>query len=457
MILRPYQSRALDAVRAQFQAGKRAVVLVMPTGSGKTCVGSAMAGGHIGPVGRRVAFLVHRRELLDQAAAALRAAGLEVGCRGEGAGAPVQVATIQQLLARREAPEATLVLVDECHHMAKGGQWAELVRSYLAAKARIVGLTATPGRADDAALERFEGIVVGAQVSELQRLWIATGGREGLVPLRIKDPGKVLGPGKIAQAPVDAYLAFARGRSAAVFAPHTKAASEYRDGFMGLGVAAEFVTGKTPKPERDAILARFASGELPVLISVGVLTEGWDCPRCSCIIVARSVGSQVLWIQITGRGLRPFPGKTECLLLDLRGAVRALGRPDEDRVYALVGNGIALAKQIAGPRLCRVCQLPLGELLVCPSCQAEHELETPVATGEKLVDYEAVAHEATKDVMKPRRDALSLAGMLAKYGDAKGLAMFRHIFKRDGGAILGLARAFNRSKSSARAAFGDES
>jgi superfamily II DNA or RNA helicase len=451
VILREYQTRALDALRAQFQAGKRAVVLVSPTGSGKTCMGAAMALGHLTRPGRRVAWIVHRQELLDQGAAALRAIGLEVGCRGEGAAAPVQVATIQQLLARREAPEATLVIPDEAHHMAKGGLWAELLRSYLGAGARVVGPTATPARADDAALEGFDGIVVAAQIGELQRLG-------HLVALRIKRPGHLLRPDKIAQRPVDAYLELARGRSTVVFAPHIKAAEEYASDFRGLGIAAEVVTGKTPKPCREATLARFAAGELTVLVNVAVLTEGWDAPIASCIILARGCGSQALLIQMTGRGLRPSPGKTDCLLLDLRGVTHVMGRPDEDRVYSLEGTGIALAKPIAGPRLCRVCQLPLGDLLVCPECSAEHEMVTPKASGEKLVDYEAVAHEATKEAMKPRRDVLSLAGMVSKYGRAKGLAMFRHIFHRAGEPILGAAEAFNKSKGSARAAFaGDES
>jgi len=443
---RPYQLRTLDACRDHFRAGKRAVLVVAPTGSGKTCMGAEMTRGQV-ERGGRVVWLVHRRELVTQSVRTLLDLGLDVGWRGREVEAPVQVCTIQALVAAREVPDdIRLVIVDEAHHMAKGGLWAELVRTYLRARARLVGLTATPARADDSALEGFDAIVVAAQIGELQRLG-------HLVALKIKRPGHLLKPDKIAQRPVDAYLEHARGRSAVVFAPHVKAAEEYASDFRGLGIAAEVVTAKTKPDVRVAASVRFCKGELQVLVGVGVFTEGWDAPICSCVILGRGCGSISLLRQMTGRGLRPSPGKSDCLLLDLRGVTHAFGRPDEDCIYALEGSGIALARPIAGPRLCRVCQLPLGDLLVCPECSAEHDLVTPAATGEKLVDYDEVAHEAVKSVMRPRRDVLSLSGMIVKYGEAKGLAMFRHIFKRDGGSILGLARAFNRSKASARAAF----
>src|SRR6516164_7766864 len=90
---RPFQSRALESCRAQFRAGKKAVLLVSPTGSGKTCMGAMMVASHVAR-GGKVSWLAHRIELVDQAAATLRGFGLAVGARGLAASAPVQVGMV---------------------------------------------------------------------------------------------------------------------------------------------------------------------------------------------------------------------------------------------------------------------------------------------------------------------------------------------------------------------------
>jgi DNA repair protein RadD len=380
---REYQTRALDAVRAQFQAGKRAVLVVSPTGSGKSTVGAMMAAGHVARKGH-VLWVSHRIELQAQAAETLRGFGLDVGHQGLFPSAPTQVVSIQKLSRRREVPDGmSLCIFDEAHHLADKSDWAEIPRHYLGAGARVVGLTATPSRGDGLALEGFDALVVAAQISELQKLG-------HLVPLRVRRPGKLLRKDTIAQSPVDAYLAECRGRSAVVFAPHVKAAEQYTAEFRQLGIDAELVTGETPYEVRAASIGRFAIGRLRVLVNVAVLTEGWDAPRCDAVILARSCGSPGLLIQMAGRALRPHPGKRDALLVDLRGVTHALGRPDADADYSLTGEGIALKGSRAGERMCRVCGLPLGEATVCPECGRGTELVVPKPVGEKLVDWHEV-------------------------------------------------------------------
>ncbi|MGA7120369.1 MAG: DEAD/DEAH box helicase family protein [Polyangiaceae bacterium] len=443
---RPYQYRGLASVREQFRAGKKAVLLVAPTGSGKTAMGVMMALGHV-QRGGRVIWLAHRAELRKQARLTLMAAGLELGA-GLNASAPVQVCSIQALTARRTAPDGTLVIADEAHHMAEGNGWTDLIRGYLAAGSRIVGLTATPSRADGQALHGFDALVVAAQIRELTALG-------HLVPLRLKRADHALGKDKIAQSPVDAYLEFAPGRHAVVFAPHVKAAEDYAAGFRAAGIACEVVTGKTPAATRERWLDLFASGALPVLINVAVLTEGWDATICDCVILGRGCGSPGLLVQMVGRGLRAHPGKRDCLLIDLRGVTWIHGRPDADAEYSLDGQGIVLKGAVVGERMCKVCGLPLGLAVVCPECGKTTELVTPESVGSKLVDWDEVAHQAAKEQMKPNRAVLSLAGMIAKYGLQKGSLMFAHIFKRHpDGATVSAAIAFNRAKASAEHAFG---
>ncbi len=142
--LRSYQLRAVAHVRDRWARGITRVCLVAPTGSGKTTMGAALARD------RRVLWLAHRRELIDQAATRLRdQEGLRVGviCPGftPDLFAPVQVCTIQTALAREIRPEADLVIADECHHYAKSNEtWASFLDAY--ADKLHLGLTATPER-----------------------------------------------------------------------------------------------------------------------------------------------------------------------------------------------------------------------------------------------------------------------------------------------------------------------
>lgn len=438
MTPRRYQVDAIATARAKFAAGAKSVLIVSPTGSGKTYMLSLIAQGHLErkPT-NRVVWLAHRTELLDQAATCLRGLGLDVGLRGEGRAARVQIESIQTILARGSAPEGTLLIPDEAHHFAEANRCGDVVKLY----PLVLGATATPERGDGKPLRPpFTELVVAAQVSQL----VAAG---HLVPLKIKAPDGVVGPKKIAQKPVDAYLEFARGERAIVFSPNLKASDVYVEEFAALGVRARAISGKTGADERGGWLAAHKRGDLDVLVNCGVLTEGYDDPAVSCIIVARGCGSQGLWLQMPGRGLRPSPGKDRCLLIDLLGLTHELGRPDEDRDFSLDGKPIAVTGRTNahGPRLCRSCKAPLGELTTCPEC-GESGQPVPTSANVKLVDYEKVKKEVA-DTLGVRKDVRSLAGLLRKpdRSTAQACAMFRTFFKRHPtGQMINQAVEYNR-------------
>ena len=404
MTPRPFQSAAMTAVGAQLRAGKMAPLLVSPTGSGKTVCGMMMAARIVGR-GMTVAWGAHRRELLDQAAACAESFGV----RG------IMFGTYQEWSRRNDAPDADYFFPDEAHHMGDRVGWRRIAQTYRKAGKRIIGLTATPGRGDGGALPDFDCIVVAAQIAELQALGL-------LVPLVWRGPSALLASGKIAADPAAAYLAEARGRCAVVFAANTHAGAQYVADFTLAGVRAEFIDGKTHKRERAAAIARHADGTTAVLVNCGLLTEGWDNPRCDCVIVARDCGSEALWIQIAGRGLRPFPGKTDCLFLDLHGVAHRLGRPDAPATYSLEGQGIKLADPaVQLERLCKVCSAPLGGEMVCVDCGHDHTPPTPKAIDAPLTDWDK-AWAATRDALQVSRPVLALAGILRKRAssEAKG-------------------------------------
>lgn len=349
MTLHPFQRAARDRARAEYASGARAILYVAPTGAGKTVILGDTVAAHVKHHdGARVCVYAHRRELISQAAATFRAQGLDVGANGEGKSAPVQVCSTQAVLARGELERCTMAVFDEAHHYA-ADTWGDVARLHKESGAIIVGATATPERGDGRPLNHmFDAMVVVAQVREL----VANG---YLVPCSVIKPVRALRPGQIAQSPRAAYERYAKGRRAVVFAPHVKAAEEFAAGWPGAMVV------HAGSKDRDVSLATFRRHG-GVIVNVNVLTEGWDDPRCDCVIIARGMGSVGMMIQACGRGARTAPGKTGYLVIDLRGVTMDLGRPDDDRKFSLDGEGISRGPGVvAEERLCKRCQAVLGD------------------------------------------------------------------------------------------------
>lgn len=327
--LRPHQTRTVEAVRDAF-ARVRRVLVVAPTGFGKTAVAAVLIARAIAR-GRRVLFLVHLREVVLDTARRLSAAGVACGVLMAGvepADARVQVACIGTVAAREAHPDADLVIWDEAHHAAAD--------SYRAIAAQYpgawhLGLTATPQRADGAGLrDAFDEIVIGATVREL-----VDGGY--LTPIDIIAPERRLAG--IAGDPVDAWARVAPGRPTVAFCRTVVEAEALAQSFTARGLRAACIDGATPKRQRDSVIAAFAEGRLDVLTNVFVLTEGWDAPRAEVCLMARGCGSDAMFLQTVGRVRRvAYPGQ-RALLLDLAGVVHEHGHPDEDRIYSLDGVG----------------------------------------------------------------------------------------------------------------------
>lgn len=376
--LRPHQLRAVAETRAAVAAGSKSILLVAPAGSGKTTIAASIGGSTV-KKGRRLAWFAHTRELVEQARDTLALFG---------AGASF-VGTYQAAASSGTAPDADVVIFDEAHHLEDGNDWSRVAEAY-AGKVRI-GLTATPERADGGALHGFDTMVVAAQYSELLAAGL-------LVPCRILSTSRGLKGKEILQRPVDAYQAHARGTIAVVFGGTVAACETFAEDFRTAGVSAEVVHGKLSTAERDARLARWRTGRTRVVCNVGILTEGFDFPAIQTVILARGCGSCGLYIQMTARGLRPSPGKSEMLLLDLAGAAKEHGSPTADRVYSLDGVGIRLAGAAQGPTFCRTCAQP-SEMCQCPK---DPETGLPVVVGGELEPWKEAmrAEPASKQAQR---------------------------------------------------------
>jgi DNA repair protein RadD len=285
--LRPYQIDAIAAIDAVIAAGKRRPLLVAPTGAGKTVIFAAII-KRAADNGQRVIVLAHRREIIAQTSLKLSAHGVEHGIIRAGLvmdlEQKVQVCSIQTLWARAvrtnriPLPPADLLIIDESHHVP-ARTYRKIIEAY--PNAILLGATATPCRGDGRGLGNFfDCIVETPQVAEL----IA---QKYLVKTHVYAPRDIDLKGVRVQAGdyVETQLAqrmdrddlvgdivshwhkFGERRRTVVFAVNVAHSVHIRDEFIKFGVKAEHIDGTTPKEERDAALARLASGETELQIA----------------------------------------------------------------------------------------------------------------------------------------------------------------------------------------------
>ncbi|MGW0865771.1 DEAD/DEAH box helicase [Streptomyces sp. NPDC002611] len=342
---RPYQVDAIKALRKGWAAGATRLAVVLPTGAGKTVVFSHLAHQMLENLGgRRVLVIAHREELIEQAAAKLLAVDpmLRVGIvkaqRDDHHDADVIVASVQTLAVekRRQAiRDIGLVIVDECHHAAARTYMDVLAHFGAWDGVPVAGFTATMTRTDGGLAEVWEDVAFRMDILDMITdgyLCDVRGKRITVDTLdldKVRTRGGDLVDGQLGQALEDsgaldaiakAYVDHASDRPGVVFTPTVATAQAAAVALRAVGITAAPVWGDMGRDERRATLAQYVAGEVQVLTNCMVLTEGFDAPHTSCVVVARPTKSPGLYVQMVGRGLRPAPGKRDALLLDVMGA-----------------------------------------------------------------------------------------------------------------------------------------
>jgi superfamily II DNA or RNA helicase len=362
LTLRPYQREAIDAVWDALEFGTTRPAVVSATGSGKTVMFSHMAkewtDTHApGRSDSNVLILVDREELAGQTRNKLRdvAPTLPVGivkaARNEIAGRRVIVASAQTLAreGRREQIENIgLVIADECHHAA-AQSWHDILRHFGClpggcadlmwedSRTPAVGFTATLSHTNKNALAAvWEKVVFERDILEMipEFLCDVRGIQvtvDGLSLAEVATRGGDFAPESLSAAMVTpdvvtavvtTWLEEASNRPTFVYVPSIAATAVYANAFWDAGVTTGVITGYQSEEERAHVLKQFREGDLRVIVNCMVLTYGIDEPCVSCIVLARPTKSQVLYVQIVGRGLRLYPGKSDCLVLDVVGATQ---------------------------------------------------------------------------------------------------------------------------------------
>ncbi|SRR6266496_1940228 len=347
--MRDYQREAAAALWNGWLTGGRRLAVVLPTGSGKTVIMAHLAVERAN-AGERVLILVHRDELIDQTAAKLRKLepSINIGvvkAERNDTLARVVIASIQTLARARRLDQLIsrgrfgLVLADEIH-LSVSDSWVRVLKAvgcWQADGPRLGGFTATFSRADRRGLaDVWEDVVYTKGIK-----WFIERGY--LVPpvahavttgvdfdnLKVKggdyDAGDMdvkLATDTARDAIIEAYQTFASGRIGVLFAPTVDSARYFAEGLTSAGIRTEGVFGETSRPQRAEIYARQRKGETQCLATCTALAEGWDAPWTSVGILVRPTLHQGLFVQQIGRTLRPWPDKSDAVILDAAGATR---------------------------------------------------------------------------------------------------------------------------------------
>lgn len=283
----------------------------------------------------RVMFLIHRKEVLDQAVKTFKEQDVKMNLTTMG---------MVQTLTRRvdKLPTPSVILVDEAHR-ALAKSYQRILNKF--PKAIVLLFTATPHRTGKMQLDQIaDDIIVGQSIHELTD-------KGFLAPFRYFQPpndfdSKLLKRSstgdytaesmqqamstKIFGHIVKQYKRIASGMQAVVYTYSIDSAVEIARKFNSEGISAIEVDGTTPKEKRTVAVRKFREQEIKILVNVNLFTEGVDLPNVDCVIMARPTASLALYLQFSMRCLNPRPGKT-AIIIDHANNFKQFGYPDDDR------------------------------------------------------------------------------------------------------------------------------
>jgi len=367
------------------------VLTVLPTGGGKTRIFCEIAKAARAK-GARVQVLVHRRELVDQTP-------------------DESVRTIQSW----QPDDEDLVIVDEAHH-ACARTWKDKLQQC----SKVLGFTATPQRLDGGGLDVvFDDMVVGPTSAQLiDGGWLSQyklfcppgaadlkGVRRTAGDYNRKQLSEAVSQTRVVAAAVKNWLLLAGGRQTIGFCASVAHMEEVEYGFKTAGIKCATIDGKMRKDRRDEAVRQFRDGEITVMLSVDLISEGFDVPACDCVLLLRPTQSLGLHLQQVGRALRP--SDQHAVILDAAGNSERHGMPDDSRQWSLKGQLKQRAGLVANVPV-RVCPQCFGvhrpHLRVCPFCGYAHPLDSRIPEERDILlqEKEQKRRQMRRDIGRAR-------------------------------------------------------
>jgi superfamily II DNA or RNA helicase len=439
-----YQREAVDAIQAAYARGVKRPAIVHATGAGKSVALSKLASEHLRDVGGRGAVVAHRIELIENNAREISDVdptlnvGVVKGNRNE-TRADVVSCSVQTLAGERRRQmlaDVSLVIIDECHRAA-AKSYLDILRHYgcygaNGQGAHAAGFTATMVRGDDKALgDVWQEIVHTKDIASLVQEGFLVRPRGLRVRVEDLDLSKVKRSGGDYQADAlgealeqslapeaiaKAMREHAADRRTVLFAPTVHSAGVICEALKDSGFTAAVVHAGTPDVERRQVAEDSRTGKVQIVCNALLYTEGTNWPWLSCVVIARPTRSKGTFVQMAGRGLRLYPGKSDCLIMMIGGSaaghsllapVELFGASaeeiDRDPCSCVPGRRSTLDAIYGGcecgrRRCTEFCPCGGGgQDCGCPRPQLGDELEESDDLGELLEDIGAngplVAHE----------------------------------------------------------------
>lgn len=436
--LRDYQHRAVDHTREALKSAG-SVVLVLPTGAGKTRISAAIS-ERVVSNGKRILFVAPRRSLVAQTHESFERLGLDAGVYMAGVEYDprhkVDIASIDTLLSRLDREHssgvemlrgADVIFIDEAHCYASTAR-AKLINDVRSGvygpKKKIILLTATPCTTGGRGLGKIaEKLVIPVTMTELidQGFLLRPVYYSAPKPdlSQVTDVGddynsKQLGDAysdtKIMGSVVDNWIRIAPGTSTVVFAPTRANANSLVQQFHAAGVSAAYLDAHTPDEERQSVFASVASGKIKVICNVLIVGMGVDIPRVQTISFATSTKSIARWCQGVGRALRPFDGQKAAIIIDHGGMSLDPGMGQVELIDNWSLDGRTTVQERTERKRkekkerksveCPECHVVSKAAHVCPNCGHVRKQKT-----EELEYHEAELQEITGRKRKEKAPA----------------------------------------------------
>jgi superfamily II DNA or RNA helicase len=443
----PHQTRAIDLLRGSLVQGKRRPILQLATGAGKTVIAAAIfrMAREKNP-GVRLLFVVDAISLIDQTVKAFYAEGLhsigviQADHMMQDWSKPIQIASVQTL-QRRQMFNADIVIVDECHRQ---NRWLhEVMASADWADVPFIGLSASPwsrglGNVYDDLLipVTMKELIDAGFLSPFRVFAAAHPDLAGVATVRgdfhEAQLSAAMSEGGLIADIVQTWKKMGEGRSTFVFCVDRAHAKKVQQRFLDNGIGCGYIDAYTEPHDRNEIRRKLESGEIKVVANVACLTTGVDWPFVSCVVLARPTKSEMLFVQMIGRGLRDHPGKSDCLILDHADNTLRLGFVTDihhgELCTAKKGERSKIEAKAVLPKECPSCSfLKPPKVHECPSCgfKPERRSDLEEADGE-LVEVNPSAIKLSRD--EKQRWYSSLLGIARDRGRSNGWVA--HTYKR---------------------------
>jgi len=446
-VLRDYQVRAVEQAEAAMAQKTGPVLLVAPTGAGKTVILSALVHNRVINQYQRPMFLSPRREITYQTAEKMIDMELDPGIIMAGhkhdARKRVHVASVDTLRSWVKRgkivlnPRELLIVDEAARSMGPTYQW--LINAYRDAGADVLGVTATPIRSDGVGLgQTYKHMIAPIKVTDaIKAGWLVpveyrvpsipdlTGVKTRGGDYSEEDIAAIMDRAGLVSDTVESWVKHASGKKTLLFASGVAHSKHCAERFNECGIPSAHVDGNTPMDERDAAVMDLRTGKILVLCNHAVFSEGTDIPEIECIQDCQPTKSLGRHIQKWGRGMRPSPGKARLLVVDNAGNALRMGRIDRDIDWELCEG-----KEIAGREaerketepatfVCADCKTVFSKSPYCPTCGLRLKIKGKAidcTDGELVALTHAQFERIEEQVFEAdrRRFYLELLGMARK-------------------------------------------